>query len=856
MKKTLFLIIFTLFSLQLTAQIKIKELPPYDLTNIDQAFTGASSVRQIIPLRTGWKIYNPDSPEKKTDITNPSAFEGAENLVYEREISFSDELVINNILELVFLGINYSGEILVNDKLIYKHPGGELPFSIELPKDILNFGTPNKITINLHFSPNANTTIPFKTGFLFPKNLGGITRDVFIRIVPNTNIKNVDIVKNDITRLSNANIRFRCQFEKSEILNSDSTGNQTYSVSALISDGANNTAAANDRISISFSKSNKASLEFGLSISDVKLWSPDAPNNYTAHIRLYKNNELADEVIKSFSIFDFSVAEDNYSLNGEPFVLKGTTYSGSFNTNGNLVSYSEIENDLNKIKETGFNAVRFSKEIAHPYSVYYCSKIGLLAFVELPSNSIPVSFIEKESFEKRAENYLRILLSYYSDYSALSAVGLGSSYLADSPIHMSCINRLSTFVKKNYNYITYASFTGYPKNEIGNLDLYGIEVYSKKLENFRSDILESINSLGKQKIFVSEVTYPYYNGSKNGYDNPYTIEAQAKYINDFIGVANSLELNGYFINSLFDYSGEYSSFYSGYNKDNVYKIGLLGLNKDENNIAYKVLKYNLGEGERVTIPIGTKESDSPLFFILIALGLAVIMGLVINSKRKFREDASRALLRPYNFYADIRDHRVLSGFHTIVLMLILAGSHALLQVNLLYYLRTNLLLEKLVLSTGSPVITSFVNYLSWNPLQAFIYLFVISLLLFVVLSLIIKIASMFIKTRVMFSSIYFVVIWAFLPFALMLPLELILYKILQYGLLNYYIYGLFVLFSLWIIQRIMKGVFVIFDVPSYRVYMYTLLLAIVIIGGKLLYFQLSESTIDYIITSIKQFQLM
>lgn len=855
MKKTLILSIFVLFFFELNAQIKIKELPPYDLTRIDSSFIGLSSKRSIIPLRAGWQIYSPDSPENVTKVTIPCAFEGTENLIYEREISFSNDLIIRNQLELVFLGLNYSGEILINNKLIYKHPGGEIPFTVELPKDILNYGKPNKLKIILHYKPDAQTTIPFKNGFLFPKNLGGITRDVFIRLTPNTSIKKIDIVKKDFQLLPKADLVFNCQFEKNIPAKKVTAEEENYYISAAVLDNGNITASIKN-FEFVFDKSNRAKTEFQISLTNAKSWSPSSPNVYQIKVQLYKNSELIDEVIKTFTLYELSTSSENFTLNGQPFVLNGTTYLGSFNGNGNLVSYEELEKDLSQIKEAGFNSVRFAKIIPHPYSVYLCEKLGLFAFIELPANSIPESFVEESNFVTRAENYLRVYLNEYSKYSSVAGVGLGSSYIADSPQHIGCIDKLSNFVKSNFGYFTYASFIGYPQRTIENLDFYGIEIYSKPVESVGEKITGSINSLGKNKIFFSEITYPYYNGSKNGYDTPNSIEAQAKYINDFINLSRTQGLSGYFINSLFDYTGEYSSFYAGYSGSNVYKVGILGKDKNENNLAYKVLKYNLSDGDKVTIPIGIKENDSPLYFILIALALAVVMGIIMNSKRKFREDASRALMRPYNFYADIRDHRVLSGFHTFVLMFILAGSHALLQIILLYYLRTNILLEKVVLSAGSSSITSLINYLAWNPLQAFVYLFVFTIILFVVISVIVKTASLFIKTKVMFSSIYFVVIWAFLPFALMLPVELILYKILQNGSFNYYIYGFCVLFSLWIVQRLLKGVFVIFDVPAYKVYFYTFLLAVVVIGGKILYFQLSESTIDYIVTSIKQFQLM
>ena len=70
----------------------------------------------------------------------------------------------------------------------------------------------------------------------------------------------------------------------------------------------------------------------------------------------------------------------------------------------------------------------------------------------------------------------------------------------------------------------------------------------------------------------------------------------------------------------------------------------------------------LHNSENVTIPIGSKKADAPMIFIVFGIVLAILMGILVNSGRKFREDASRALLRPYNFYADIRDQRIISGY--------------------------------------------------------------------------------------------------------------------------------------------------------------------------------------------------
>ena len=232
------------------------------------------------------------------------------------------------------------------------------------------------------------------------------------------------------------------------------------------------------------------------------------------------------------------------------------------------------------------------------------------------------------------------------------------------------------------------------------------------------------------------------------------------------------------------------------------------------------------------------------------------MAVLINTKKKFREDCTRALFKPYNFFADIRDHRIISSAHTFILLLVETGSTSLLFTILLYYLRTNILLEKILLSFGSTTIIDTLNQLAWHPEKCFIYLFVILVVKIGILSLIIKLASFFIKTRVEFTSIFYSVVWAFLPFTLLLPAELILYKILSAYGLNIITIGVLFLFLLWILQRILKGIHVIFDVRPLPVYLYSILLVLFITGVTVLYFQLANSTLYYIFNAISQYKSM
>ncbi|MCK7527410.1 MAG: hypothetical protein MZV64_62295 [Ignavibacteriales bacterium] len=151
-----------------------------------------------------------------------------------------------------------------------------------------------------------------------------------------------------------------------------------------------------------------------------------------------------------------------------------------------------------------------------------------------------------------------------------------------------------------------------------------------------------------------------------------------------IDYSSKNSLLGYFFNSMFDYRSEYASIISGYNEENLLHLGLADENRSTDRISYKVIYAKLNNAEKVTIPIGSKKDDSPMLFIITGILIAIIMGIMINSGKKFREDSSRALLRPYNFFADVRDQRLISGVHTVIMVFIIASTSGLLLSNILF----------------------------------------------------------------------------------------------------------------------------------------------------------------------------
>jgi beta-galactosidase/beta-glucuronidase len=163
------------------SQIVFKELPGYKMNFSDSSFFGLSATRSIFPLNGNWVVYSAEDDEpKKISVTVPSIFKGDARLIFEKSFNLTKEQVREKKVKLYFLGLNYIADVIVNDIVVYRHRGGEYPFNVELPREILHADKSNLITVNIFYELDSENTIPLKQRFLFPSNYGGIIRDVYL----------------------------------------------------------------------------------------------------------------------------------------------------------------------------------------------------------------------------------------------------------------------------------------------------------------------------------------------------------------------------------------------------------------------------------------------------------------------------------------------------------------------------------------------------------------------------------------------------------------------------------------------------------------------------------------------------
>lgn len=843
---------FLITSTVIFPQIKIINRNSENSNFTNYVSNSISETRIIKPL-TNWNVYNQDEPNKKITTPVTNKVNGNEILVFETNLDLTINEIKEKNIKLCINGLNYAIEIFINKFSLFKRTGGEIPFEVEIPKDILSDDGNNKLLIKLNPKLDSKSTIPTEQRFLFAKQNLGIVRDIYLELSPITRIDYLNLNYSLGSNLSSVDINFSFTIRNLTNLIKELSGKESVRIKVNINPKDLTDNVYNQDFIINDDK-NDLIKKFSFSLSNPLLWSPSSPHIYNISLELYKGTQLIDKIVREICFYSLESEQNGLKLNNAEFSFKGTTYYLNENLVLNKSSFEKIKDDLTLIKNTGFNSIRFAKHYPNPIAVKLCEELGLFSLIELPINSVPEEILSNNEFKLRAALRFKELIKKYDEYSNTVIYGLGSSYLSNSNLTNNFLSELIQGTSKENLY--YASFVGLPDNSITGIDLYGIEIYSGQIEKF-DQILKNHNALlDSKKIFFSEISYPNYLGSSSGYLVKYSSEAQAKYFDDVIKLSQANKISGFFINTFYDYSGDYNSLYAGSGNNNLYKLGILHGTPNLNSITYKVIKSKLTNGEKVTIPIGNAKDENKLLFILLALGLSVIMALLINSKKKFREDCTRAFFRPYNFFADIRDHRILPSIHTFILFLIEVGSISLFFTIILFYLRTNLLIEKLLLSFGEPIILSSFNYLAWNPEKSFIYLFIFILIKIFLVTLIIKFASFFIKTKVEISSIFYILVWSLLPFTILLPVELIFYKILSSGQLNSFVILFLILFFFWIFFRTLKGIHVVFDTRPLPVYIYGIVFVFISGASVLLYYHLTHSTFFYILNAFKQYQLM
>jgi beta-galactosidase/beta-glucuronidase len=140
------------------------------------------------------------------------------------------------------------------------------------------------------------------------------------------------------------------------------------------------------RVAIGEDSTAVATGRLGISIPYAKLWSPESPHLYDLQVRLYDGNNLLDEVGSYVGLRGIELRNAKFLLNGKPTYLKMVLDQG-FWPEGYLTAPTDeaLQTDIGWIKSFGFNGVRKHQKIEDPRWLYWCDRLGLLVWEEMPN---------------------------------------------------------------------------------------------------------------------------------------------------------------------------------------------------------------------------------------------------------------------------------------------------------------------------------------------------------------------------------------------------------------------------------------------------------------------------------------
>jgi len=288
-------------------------------------------------------------------------FTGADRLWYSRSFT-APKLLKGERLMLNFGAVDYQTTVLVNGKEVGQHQGGYDAFSFDIT-NALKSGE-NHLVVSVLDAISGPKGKQDASAFDNPRFIyytatSGIWQTVWLEKVPAVYIENIKITPN----VDEGTVSVTVNASSGKAI-------------VTVKDGGKKIASG----------SGAAGGAIVVPVKDAKLWSPDSPFLYDLEI------ELGDDRVTSyFGMRKISMAKDEKGklrpmLNNKFIFMAGPLDQGYW-PDGNYTAPTDeaLKYDLEITKKFGFNTTRKHVKIEPARWYYWCDKLGLLVWQDMPN---------------------------------------------------------------------------------------------------------------------------------------------------------------------------------------------------------------------------------------------------------------------------------------------------------------------------------------------------------------------------------------------------------------------------------------------------------------------------------------
>ncbi|MEC7172964.1 MAG: sugar-binding domain-containing protein, partial [Bacteroidota bacterium] len=303
-----------------------------------------------------------------------------------------------------FEAVDYDSSVWVNDILLGSHKGGFDRFSFDITPYIKPNGR-QKIVLSVkdgtNFSSQPRGKQQIKPSGIYYNPVSGIWQTVWLEAVSN-------------------------EAHLQEVKTTSNIDEKTVTVipitnQALVSGYSIRTSVFFNGEKIAFGEG-KPNIPLTLKIDTPQLWSPDNPNLYDLKLILVNpSGAVIDQVDSYFGMRKISLGDHKgvkyLFLNNRPLFHYGTLDQGWW-PDGLLTPPSDqaMKYDIEMTKKMGFNMIRKHVKIEPDRWYYYCDKLGIMVWQDMPSfNRLALKTEEEIEKTKRKDRIYNALERIYRE---------------------------------------------------------------------------------------------------------------------------------------------------------------------------------------------------------------------------------------------------------------------------------------------------------------------------------------------------------------------------------------------------------------------------------------------------------
>ncbi len=784
----------------------------------------------------------------------PSAFDFRGKVVFQRGVELTKEQLDQYRFHIVMLGVDHAAEVTVNGEFVTSHSGGYTSFVESLPRNALQIGRDNVVRVSVSNELDPRTTLPARPPVWGVRNYGGITRDVYLLGTPPLYIRDAVVTADPSDNGETAKIIVRVTPEGAD------------SVTAAAREGAKVPATGFffevvDKMSGALvSRSPQVPLvarahdwddaSAAVVLENPRLWSPESPDLYIVKCYLTHPSgaqpAVVDEYDVAAGIRRIGIAGEHLQLNGRRLQVKGVTWYEDSPDRGSAMTYEEREKDVALIKTLGANLIRFIDHPPHPYMLNLCDRYGLLAMEEIPLVQTPGEVLGNDAFADLAGAAVREMIVRDRSHPCVLAWGLGDEIDAGHPSARPFLLGLVRQARALDARPLYAAALPGADSCTPLLDIAALSVNTQEMKSFRAEVEAAREAHRHQPLVVVKFGTEVQNGNRNGYSDPLSQEAQARFYLQRFDMLKSIDCDGGIVWSFDDWKGDRPSVTIRSGNPWMHTQGLVSAGR-EKRLAFDAVR-SVFHGEKfVALPAGNHSTGTPIVYVLAGFVLLVGMAWVYNSSRRFRESLNRSVLNSYNFFADVRDQRIVATSHSTLLGVVVSLSIAISLSSILFRFRDSMLLDAaLSYVLVSDDAKAAAVTLIWNPLR-FIGVFAgLVFVLLLLVALLVRLLRAFVRARIYAYHAYTVTMWSTAPMLVLVPLGMVLYRVLDSSV---YLIPALVLIGVlcaWVLLRLLKGMSIILDVLPFKVYGAGLLSVAALCAAAYLYADYAQSAPMYL----------